>query len=339
MSDSIWTTFFRDRYAAEKWERRVTLPALAERIAAVQRPRKDQLPLLKLACFGDKRTDKNSLRSNANVKWISGIEADYDAGIVPFDEAVEVVNKIGLTAIVYTSPSHTENAPRWRALCPLSRGLQPEKRRHMLGRLNGAFRGIIAHESWTLSQSFYFGSVGDNPSHRVETLFGHTIDELDELDEVWIGPPGYVGHTLSDDASAELREDAELIRCAITGEHFHVELCALAARYIGRGIPRSTVDGILRGVMLSHPVAARDARWRDRYDSIPELVRSAAQKFHGQQIEARRAIARETWRLVGNGRPAREIKAAVLATAERVSVLPDRAINIAAGILAKPCHA
>jgi hypothetical protein len=183
-------TYFRDYSASEKWERDVTLADLAAKIAEVTRPTKEQLPWLKLACFGDKRTDRGSLRHDANVRWVSGAEWDYDGGKMAFGEAVEVTEKLGLMALLYTSPSHTEDLPRWRILCPFSLGLLPDRRRQQLGRLNGAFRGIFARESWTLSQAFYFGSVNANPSHRVETIYGHTIDQLDELDECWIGPPG-----------------------------------------------------------------------------------------------------------------------------------------------------
>jgi hypothetical protein len=329
----FWLTLFRDYGAGAKWERKTTLSALAEKISEVTRSTKDELPWLKLACFGDKRTAKGSLRHDANIKWVSGVEADYDASRVTFGEAVELVEKLGLMSIVYTSPGHTEDLPRWRILAPFSMGLPPDQRGHHLGRLNGAFRGIFARESWTLSQCYYFGSVAGNPSHRVAMVYGHTIDQLDELDECWIGPPGGNRGADSADASAEAREDAELIRSAITGEHLHVELCALAARYIGRGIPAGTVADLLRGVMLAQPEPARGARWTTRYDNIGKLVRSAAQKFGGEQIAARRAVARETWKLAEQNRPGEEIRAAVLATAERLGLAPDRAINIAAGIL------
>lgn len=65
-------TYFRDCSASEKWERDVTLADLAAKIAEVTRPTKEQLPWLKLACFGDKRTDRGSLRHDANV---SGYQA------------------------------------------------------------------------------------------------------------------------------------------------------------------------------------------------------------------------------------------------------------------------
>jgi hypothetical protein len=44
-------------------------------------------------------------------------------------------------------------------------------------------------ESWTLSQSYYFGSVNQNPSHRVEIITGTPIDLMVELDAGAISKP------------------------------------------------------------------------------------------------------------------------------------------------------
>jgi hypothetical protein len=55
--------------------------------------------------------------------------------------------------------------------------------------LNGVFHGIFSVESWTLSQSYYLGSINHNPSHRCEIIPGTPIDLLDALDETWIGRP------------------------------------------------------------------------------------------------------------------------------------------------------
>jgi hypothetical protein len=53
------------------------LAALIRRMTAT---RKDALPLLKLARFGDIRSDAESLRHDPNVIAVTGVEADYDAG-------------------------------------------------------------------------------------------------------------------------------------------------------------------------------------------------------------------------------------------------------------------
>ena len=74
-------------------------------------------------------------------------------------------------------------------LCPLSQEYPPDRRDAFLARLNGLFGGIFSRESWTLSQSYYFGSVNSNPSHRVAVLAGKPIDQAVELDATAIGKP------------------------------------------------------------------------------------------------------------------------------------------------------
>jgi len=310
VTPSFAVTFFASDKATRKTEETMTLGNLAERIRAATAPRKDMLPWLKLARFGNKRTDKNSLRHDANVLACSGIEGDYDGERVTVERACEALLQQGIAAIVYTSPSHTEDAARWRVLCPLSAEQPPARRNHQLGRLNGLLRGILAHESWTLSQSYYYGAVSRNPSHRVEVIDGTPIDQHDDLDTIWLGKPGASKDAAAagQHVNAETREDAELIRCIVTGEHLHVELCALAARYVGRGVPAETVEGLLRGIMLSYPESARDERWSDRHHSIPDLVASAVRKYRDEAQprkpdQRRSEIAREAFRLLRRGIP------------------------------------
>lgn len=182
-------TFFDSYAALAKREQLIAIGDLAALIRKTHAPAKDRLPWLKLARFGDVKSDKGSLRHDLNVRAISGIEADYDGAEVSFDEAVEIAEKEGLQAIIYTSPSHTPEKPRWRILCPTSLEMSPEMRATLIGRVNGLYHGIFASESWTLSQSYYYGSVNRSPHHRVEVIEGQTIDELDELDEIAIGKP------------------------------------------------------------------------------------------------------------------------------------------------------
>jgi hypothetical protein len=95
---------------------------------------------------------------------------------------------------------------------------------------------------------------------------------------------------------------------------------------------------ILRGLMLSHLEGARDVRWHDRYRSIPGIVESARRKYSAD-AEGRRAIARVTHRLAERCRSADEIKAAVIAEAERCQILPDAALALAGAILAQRMEA
>jgi hypothetical protein len=157
--NKIVVTFFDDWAARTKREEALDLGELTVRIREAHAPTKAQLPWLKLARFGDQRTSRGCLRHDGNVIAITGVELDYDAGVMPFDQAVEIVEKAGLHALIYTSPSYTVAHPRWRILCPLSCELPPERRERLVGRVNGLFGGIFAAESWTLSQSYYYGYV------------------------------------------------------------------------------------------------------------------------------------------------------------------------------------
>src|SRR5690606_38231558 len=86
-------------------------------------PTKDELPLIKLGTFtGDYRSD-------ATLETIYGIEGDYDAGTVQPAEAAKQLERAGIQALIYTTPSHRPDASRWRVLCPLSRPI-PAIERH-----------------------------------------------------------------------------------------------------------------------------------------------------------------------------------------------------------------
>src|SRR5947207_4809933 len=124
----ITITSFDNLAANEKDEKQLTLERLAQYIRKETAPEKHHLPMLKFARFGNSPTKLGSLRNNDNVKAITGIEADYDGEKDGFDDAVDVLEKVGIEAIVYTSPSHSRKKPRWRICCPLSRELPPSER-------------------------------------------------------------------------------------------------------------------------------------------------------------------------------------------------------------------
>jgi hypothetical protein len=323
-------TFFQDAGAYRKSEVSTTLLALADRIRNTHATEKAKLPWLKLARFGDLLSHKDSLRHDANMLAITGIEADYDGEVMQLEEASELLLKAGILSLLYTSPSHTKAAPRWRILCPLDEEMPPQERSRYLGRLNGLFRGRFSNESWTLSQAYYFGAVKQNPTHKVELVEGVTIDQHDDLDTAWLGKPvqSSEANGAPGFAGSEAREDAELVRCIVTGEHLHVELCALAARYIGRNVPPPTVEELLRGIMLSHPEGVRDKRWLDRYHSIPDLVASALWKYRADSTQSRRPIAALALRLIRERRPGADVRTAVLAEAEAAGMSTDDAERI-----------
>jgi hypothetical protein len=188
-SYSVVLTLFTNKAATHKTERICTLFELAQMVLTTDAFAKRKLPWLKCARFGDRRTAEGCLRHNKNVLAVTGVEADYDAERISFDEARDRAADGGILCLIYTSPSHTEDRPRWRIICPFSREYLPDKRARFLARLNGVFGGVFSNESWTLSQSYYFGSVNQNPSHRAEMIDGTPIDLLDALDAGAIGKP------------------------------------------------------------------------------------------------------------------------------------------------------
>jgi len=154
---------------------------------------KASCPWVKLAKFGDNRSTHNSLRHDSNVIEIYGIEGDYDLEVMSPESAIEKLEAAQITAVVYTSPSHTAEKPRWRVLAPLSGPTQPDARYALLARLNGALGGVLSGESFTLSQSYYFGRV-KGVEYKVLVTFddpteGNFIDLMPNLDEIAIGKP------------------------------------------------------------------------------------------------------------------------------------------------------
>jgi len=122
-------------------------------------PDKVSCPLLKLSCFGDKRSAKDSLRHDDNVLGIWGVEGDHDRGVMSVEQAGALLAVAGISAFIYTTASHTPTAPRWRVLIPTSQYYAPEVHRELVGRANAVLQGAFSPESFALSQAYYFGKV------------------------------------------------------------------------------------------------------------------------------------------------------------------------------------
>jgi hypothetical protein len=186
-------------------------------IQQCSRGAKEHLPLLKLASFGDvpnpQEDSQGSLRWDGNVTAIDGIELDYDGKKVPLAVATETLKHHKLAAVVYTSPSYTASEPKWRILCPTSKTLPPAERARLVARVNGAFGNIFGHESFTLSQIFYYGSVNRNPAHVAALIDGRAIDEATELDATaaWKSDPNET-RVSNAEAQADILDVAAALR-------------------------------------------------------------------------------------------------------------------------------
>jgi hypothetical protein len=165
-------TEFPNQTAVTRREHRLTLSQLRDKILTTKGATKAAMPWLKFARFTGIPNPKGKpgsacLRYNEGVVALTGVEGDYDGGEISLDEAADRLRMAGVAALLYTSASHSPDKPRWRVLCPFSQELPPGDRVHMMDRLNGVLGGILSGESWTLSQSYYFGSV--DGKHPVET--------------------------------------------------------------------------------------------------------------------------------------------------------------------------
>ena len=285
-------TLFETFAAQTKRDESLSLDALADRVRTVTAATKEALPLLKLARFGNARSAKGSLRHDRNVIAVSGLEADYDGERIGFEEALSVIERAGIEAIVYTSPSYTDERPRWRVVCPFSTELPPDRRHHMMGRLNGLFGGIFAAESWTLSQAYYFGLVNSNPAHRVEIIEGTPIDKLDELDEIWLGKPVSIDKRLN--GNGDFRsgpvDEAALLEAIISSESYHQCCVRLVGKWAQQGVPFLDAQKQLFDAFDEVEPFGRDARWQARRDDVPRIVRD----IYGAEAKQRDAATGES---------------------------------------------
>jgi hypothetical protein len=106
-------TLFPDEFATSKSEKTVTLSSLEKAIKRTRAGRKEDLPFLKLGTFGSDPAVSPSgrcYRCDANVLSITGVEADYDGGVMSPEEARDLLAKAGVEGLIYTSASHTKRS-------------------------------------------------------------------------------------------------------------------------------------------------------------------------------------------------------------------------------------
>ena len=324
--DKVAVTFFADQYAYELTTKLLTLVEVRDLVLATQRRTKARLPWLKLAAFGSKRSKNNSLRHDPNVTGFSGIELDYDREEMSFDEAVAILKAMKIRCLIYTSPSHTDKAPRWRILIPVSRKLALKMRGKLCARVNGRFGGVFGSESFTLSQSYYFGLAKDNPAphHRAVVIDGRFIDLADDLYKFekngWPKDRQQADKPPADGVSAKIEraiasrrlrkptnvyqqhrhdlifgEAEEMLACmrfkGKNGNSIHETQRDVSYALVRQGVPDDEVIGLILAATLALPEARR---WnpklvRDRY--VKKLVKGAHVRIAKEEHELKEMTA------------------------------------------------
>lgn len=272
-------TMFPSQSATSKSERLLTLRELAAEIRQNRVADKGRLPWYKLARFGDQRTEKNSLRSDANLISITGIEVDHDGGGLSLTDGIARLEQHGVAAMVYTSPSHLQpgKGERWRVFIPLSREFPPSDRKEFCRQVNGIFDGKIDQVLFTLSQSYYGGNVhGGTP---VETHFvdGDFLDNLPALASIALDKrKNRKSETDFDDLLGAVdkdQTDAEIMAAISGGDgHYHDRIKQMAGRYAKRGVSIAESLNRLQAAMMEVPAAVRNRYWQDQYNGIQSLL-------------------------------------------------------------------
>jgi hypothetical protein len=210
-----------------------------EQLDSLKPSHKDSSRMVKFAMFTGEKTDKDCLRTDGFMTWITGIEGDYDAGIVTSKHALELLEQHSIKGVIVTSHRHTPEKPRWRVYCPLSTAHAPDARLRLVARLNGAMGGILAGESFTLSQSYYVGRPLDGGEYKVLPtcpIDESCIDELEALDAIAIGKsaPGSSGST-GKSAVSTSSQRKEILAQLLEGEDVHGNALVLVGKWLARG--------------------------------------------------------------------------------------------------------
>jgi hypothetical protein len=241
-------TIFPDVLAKRYRTENHTIDSLAT-LCFTKRKSKSECELLKLASFGDNRSEKGSLRHDANIVAIHGIEIDYDGELISFADARDRLAQVGVGCVIYTSPSHSPEKPRWRVLCPTGEPIGAQVRSRLCDLLNGLFGGLLARESWTLSQSYYFGNCGGR-NFRCEVVAGEPIDACAFAGVVGKAPsdgqdPSGLVLNLGLNDGAKVNDWLLAIR---SGTGWHNAVRDLVARQVAKGLSDEEILLIAAGV-------------------------------------------------------------------------------------------
>jgi hypothetical protein len=314
-------TRFPNTRAQSRIQFTLSLHDLAGQLSSITASTKAGLPLYKLATFGDHRTDKNCLRHDGNILEVSGVELDYDAGLISLEDAAQALHAARISGILYTSPSHRPDAPRWRFFSPLSRTAQPKERNRLVSRIAGALPSTIefAGESWTLSQSYFVGHAQDASDFEVVPVDGEhylPVDLRDDLDATARAKPRHAAepkprHAPADpltgfdpgsgddpdgapDDSAAFDDGApdpfdprvarEIILHGLPG--MHDAMRGYAWHLASYDLPEQDIVTQLCDLYWLRPESVRDERWHRDWVDIPRTVKSAIEKIAQLRGEA-----------------------------------------------------
>lgn len=164
------TSFVGTKTTNGKFQR-CTWAALASALAdPTTYPTKAACALMRFGTFAG-----NSRASGSKLLSLDVLQVDYDAGLVSVAEAAERLRRAGVRALIYTTPSHQPERPRWRIVAPLAASITEDRHEALVDLLNGAVGGILAVESWHWTRCYYVGRV-EGAAYETAEVEGECID-------------------------------------------------------------------------------------------------------------------------------------------------------------------
>jgi hypothetical protein len=170
-----------------------SIDKFANACLATKADSKADLPWVKLAKLGPTPSEHGSYRYDANVVELSGAEGDYDGTDISIEDTADLLIAADIECVL----SETATPGHWRVWLPASKSYSgtPDElrtvRAQWVARVNGVLGGILARESFVLSQAFYIGGIIGQLEPAVFTVTeAPRIDTLDRLDTGALYPNG-----------------------------------------------------------------------------------------------------------------------------------------------------
>ncbi len=275
-------TIFPDIYATSKSEEDLHWEHLVERLLSPSEyPQKASCPLYKLSVFGEMRGPSDCLRHDENLLAIYGVEGDYDGELVPMHQAARLLATAGIKCVLYTSASHTPEKPRWRVIAPCSIHLPPQMHGTLVARINGVLGGILASESFTLSQTYYVGKVAGTDYDATE-IRGQFIDLLTTLDAT----ATYASAQAQNGVSERKDPDATLADL-LNGEDVHGNALRMVGRLVAKGMDDATIRAVMTGLSYEVEKSRGAERGADlRGTELDRMIAGARKKGFAPQSAA-----------------------------------------------------
>lgn len=230
------------------------------------------------------RKDDNLKQSNIFIIDGDASLSDPHSAPDPY-ELHQLLIRLGWNHFIYTTHSHNppeKNKFRCILECAAPYTKQDIKTlsKYVVGTLNSEGYPLqLVKEMNTWSQPWFY-PTRDDPAdghfHFFKYVDGHAIKMPGFL------PVEEVAKRI--EAHDEDQQSLEsLIEDIRTGRTFHAPLLTLSYQYVKDGMPRKLA--ILTLQILMDSCITKDARWQERYDSIPGLVDGAISRLGEQEVE------------------------------------------------------